>query len=68
MDDIKNYLNSNPGLTNTGIVGHNVHFRVLTTNPDFWERVKDEKLPSKMMPDSPDCMSLKNCEFALYKL
>jgi hypothetical protein len=41
--DIKSYLKSNPGLTNIGLVGHNVLFRVLTTKPEFWERTKDEK-------------------------
>ena len=66
--DIKSYLKSNPGLTNIGLVGHNVFFRVLTTKPEFWERTKDEKIPSKMMPDAPDCMSLKNCEFVLFQL
>lgn len=66
--DIKSYLKSNPGLTNIGLVGHNVLFRVFTTKPEFWERTKDEKIPSKIMPDAPDCMSLKNCEFVLFPL
>jgi hypothetical protein len=66
--DIKSYLKNNPGLTNIGLVGHNVLFRVFTTKPEFWERTKDKKIPSKMMPDSPDCMSLKNCEFVLFPL
>ena len=66
--DLRNHLSNNLGHKNIGLIGHNAQFRVLTTKPEFWERFKDEKLPSKIMPDALDCLSLKNCEFALFQL
>jgi hypothetical protein len=60
--DLKEHLKMSPAGKRVGVVGHNMFFRILTAKDEFWQKHPEQ------LPDVPDCLSLKNCEFAPYTL